>query len=283
MNKFKLGAIVVAAIIILGIFITPMFITTIGAGHAGVVYNRNGGLEDQTLGQGWHFVSPMKRITEYPIATETVTYKDVIIGTKDGKTITTDFSYNYHIDLTELPSIFNKFRGAKSGVIEEGFLKSRLTEMAKEVTTNYTVIDILGEKSSEVSLAIQEKFTSDIKSIGFIVEAVTFTPPIPDEQTQKAIQAKVDSQQKLEQEKVELEKAKVVAEKARVEAQGSADAALIKAQGQAKANEVLRQSLTKELVQYEWIKKWDGKQPVVSGSDTGILLDANSFVTEATK
>jgi regulator of protease activity HflC (stomatin/prohibitin superfamily) len=280
MNKFKVGAKIVAAVIALMLFITPMFITTIGAGHAGIVYNRNGGLEKETLGQGWHVVSPFKRVTEYPISTETVRYEDVTIGSKDGKPIKTTLSYNYHIELSKLPEIFNKFRGAKAQVIEDGFLKSRLIEMAKEVTTKYTVLEILGEKSAEVSMNIQERFANDVKDVGFVIEAVTFTPPIPDEQTQAAIQAKVDAQQKLEQEKIELEKAKVIAEKKRVEAQGNADAKLIEAQGQAKANEVLRQSLTKELVQYEWIKKWDGKQPMVSGNDGGFIIDIGNVTNQ---
>jgi regulator of protease activity HflC (stomatin/prohibitin superfamily) len=271
MNKFKVGAILFAVALVFGFIITSMFITTIGAGHAGVVYNRNGGLEKETLGQGWHFVSPFKRVTEYPIATETVTYDDVTIGTRDGKPIQTTFSYNYHIELTKLTEIFNKFRGAKSDVIEKGFLKSRLTEMAKEVTTKYTVLEILGEKSSEVSMNIQEKFAEDAKEIGFIIEAVTFTPPVPDKQTQAAIQAKVDAQQKLEQEKVELEKAKVIADKQRVEAQGNADKALIEAEGRAKANKLLQQSITPELIEYEKAKKWDGKLPTVSGGNTPMI------------
>lgn len=283
MSKFKIGAIVVGVVIVISLILTPFFIETIGAGHAGVVYNRNGGLEQQTLGQGWHVVSPMKRVTEYPIATETVRYEDVTIGSKDGKPIKTTLGYNYHIDLAKLPDIFNKFCGAKSGTIEDGFLKSRLTEMAKEVTTKYTVLEILGEKSAEVSMKIQEKFAEDVKEIGFIIEAVTFTPPIPDEQTQKAIQAKVDAQQKLEQEKVELEKAKVIADKQRVEAQGNADKALIEAEGRSKANKLLQQSITKELIQYEIAKKWDGVLPKVSSSGSDMMLNVGNVAEETKK
>lgn len=275
MSRFVKGGIITGVVIIVLVIGISMCTTSIGAGHAGVVYNRSGGLEQQTLGQGWHVVSPTKRITEYPIATETVTYEDVTIGSRDGKPIKTTFSYNYHIELTKLPSIFNKFRGAKSDVIEKGFLKSRLTEMAKEVTTQYTVIEILGSKSSEVSLQLQEKFSKDVADIGFIIEAVTFTPPVPDEQTQKAIQSKVDAQQKLEQEKVDLEKAKITAEKQRVTAQGNADSALIEAEGRAKANAKLQQSITKELIEYKKIEKWNGanSQVVTGGGDSSLMVN----------
>ena len=37
------------------------------------------------------------------------------------------------------------------------------------------------------------------------------------------------------------------------------------AEGQAKANTLIRQSLTSDLIQFEALKKWDGKLPTVTG------------------
>jgi regulator of protease activity HflC (stomatin/prohibitin superfamily) len=271
LSRFAIGAASIGITIVTGLILLAFFVTTIGAGHAGVVYNRNGGLEDQTLSQGWHWVSPMKRVTEYPIATETVSYADVKVGTSDGKPIFTTFSYNYHIDVQKLPAIFNKFRGQSAKTLEDGFLKQRLTEAAKNVTTKYTVMEVLGEKSQEITLAIQQGFASDVADVGFVIESVTFQPPAPDEQTSAAIQAKVDAQQKLEQEKVELEKSKVIADRQREEAKGRADAALIEAEAEAKSNELRRQAVTQELIQMEIAKKWNGQLPQVQGGATPML------------
>ena len=46
----------------------------INPGYSGVIYNMNGGIEDDTLGQGFHVVSPWKKVIEYPVSTETVYY-----------------------------------------------------------------------------------------------------------------------------------------------------------------------------------------------------------------
>lgn len=75
----------------------------ISAGHAGVVFNKmDGGIQQETLDQGWHVVAPWKRVTEYPVSTELAYYIDgthedrkdvddsIVIGTKDGKTIKVD-------------------------------------------------------------------------------------------------------------------------------------------------------------------------------------------------
>jgi regulator of protease activity HflC (stomatin/prohibitin superfamily) len=273
MNAKVIGAIG-AVVVFGGIILGAMSFTSIGAGHAGVVWSRNGGIEDKPLGQGWHFVNPLVHVTEYPVATETVQYEDIRLGTSDGKPIQTTISYSYHIELDKLPQVFNKFRGQGTGVIEQGFLKQRLIEAAKDVTTKYSVLEVLGEKSQEVSLAIQKGFAEDAKVVaaGFVIESVTFQTPTPDDQTQKAIQAKVDAEQKLEQEKINLEKEKIMADQKRVTAQGEADSALIVAQGQAKANALLNQSLTDKVIQNKTIDKWDGKLPAVSGSNSMVQV-----------
>ena len=56
MSKGTVGAVaagvVVAACVIGGI----MSIERIPAGYVGIIYNANGGVEDETLAQGWHIV-----------------------------------------------------------------------------------------------------------------------------------------------------------------------------------------------------------------------------------
>jgi hypothetical protein len=45
---------------------------------------------------------------------------------------------------------------------------------------------------------------------------------------------------------------------------------LVVAQGQAKANDALAESMTPILVQYQGIEKWNGILPQVSGSELGV-------------
>lgn len=45
----------------------------------------------------------------------------------------------------------------------------------------------------------------------------------------------------------------------------------MRAEAQARANKILAASITKDLVNYEKIKKWDGKLPHVSGNNTPIV------------
>ena len=103
MSKGTVGAVaagvVVAACVIGGI----MSIERIPAGYVGIIYNANGGVEDETLAQGWHIVAPWKKVREYSVGIEQGTFSaeeenSFEIPTKDGKTITVDMEYSYHFD-----------------------------------------------------------------------------------------------------------------------------------------------------------------------------------------
>ncbi|MED1666995.1 prohibitin family protein [Brevibacillus laterosporus] len=279
-NNFKKGKIATAiglTGLLLGSFACS---TTIDPGYAGVVYNANGGLEENTLGQGWHMVTPWKSVTEYPVSTETVYLIKNIegendnsfnISTKEGKPVNVDAMYSYHMEQGKLPHIFTKFRRGDSKTIEAGYIKQQLKTVIQEVTSNYSVLDVYGEKRGEIQTNILDNFSNRLKQDGIIVENFSFGEIRPDSQSMLAIQAKVDAQQKLQQYQTEKQQAEVLAEKARIEAKGKADASLIEAQGKAKANQALQQSITNELIEYTKAQKWDGALPTYQGGSGTIM------------
>ncbi|MEB9469491.1 prohibitin family protein [Bacillus cereus] len=270
MKAKKLGAIATAGILGLMIIGGAMSTTKISQGHAGVVYSPNGGVKQETLSQGWNLVSPFNKVTEYPISTSNVNYKDLAIATKDGKPLTMEITYDYFNDVEKLPHIFNKFKGAKPDAIEESWLKSRLKESALSVSSKYTILEVFQNREN-IRTEIQKKFQDDVKKHGFVVENVTLGNPKADGQTEQALQKVINEQQKLEALEIEKKQAVVEAEKKMEEAKGEAESRRIKAEGEAKANETVKQSLSPEIVNYESIKKWDGKLPQVTGGSTPMV------------
>jgi prohibitin 1 len=243
------------------------FTETIDQGHVGVVYSRSHGVEKETLGQGFHFVNPTKRITEYPVSTETVTSKETV-STKDGKTLDVKVTYEYHNDQTKVANVYNKFRGQTPEAIESSWLKARLNEATLQVTSSYSVLEIF-QNHEKIRAEIQDVFKKDIKQYGFEVEKVNFGTPIPDAQTQQAIQQVVNAQQGLEQLRIQKEQAQLQADKDKItaegtanakiaEAKGDAESTLLKAEAQAKANKELQASLTESVLEYQKINKWNG-------------------------
>lgn len=288
-RSFRVGAIVVGAALLLIVILSFLMLSRIEPGFAGVVYSPNGGVEKEVLSQGWHVIAPFKRVTEYPVSTETVYLSkegedednSFDISTKDGKNVNVDVVYSYHMTPEKLPSIFTKFRGQESDLIEAGFMKDRLKEAIQEVTTQYDVMEVYGEKRSELNRRVFEKFRDSLKPHGIIVETFNFSAIRPDRESLKAIQEKVNAKQRLETLKVQREQAKVQAEKLKIDAKGKAEAKVIEAKAQAKANRILRKSLSPVLVQYETVKRWNGQLPIVTGGKAILNLPTNWFVSSS--
>lgn len=265
------GGIIAGIALISAVAIPVLFIEKITPGYVGVVYSPNGGIQKNTLSQGWNFVGLFDKVTEYPIRLRTVEYKDVALATSDGKRIEMDISYTYKIDPTKVVSMFNEFGPIAIEEIEDTYLKKRLQDAARIAVSKYTVLQLYGEKSSNASADIETIYKDDVKELGFFVENLTLGTPKPDAKTQEAIDARVQAAQENDRKKIELETARIEAEKKKVEAHADADAQLIRAQGQAKSNQVIQQTLTNELIEYKKAEKWDGKLPTVSGSGASII------------
>ena len=255
----------------------------INPGYAGVVYNMDGGIEGETLAQGFHVVAPWKHVTSYPISTETVYYTkgnenekadhSINVNTKDGKQVNVSVTYTYHMDVEALPKVFEKFRGQKIEVIESGYMKNSMFEAVNNVTSQYSLMELVGDKRPDVNSKIFEKFRDSLSAYGIIIETFNLSDVVPDEATAQAIQNVVNAQNELERSKIEKERAEVEAETARIKAKGESDALIIQAEGQSNANYKLQNSLSQNVIEQRRIDKWNGELPkIVGGKENGIIV-----------
>jgi prohibitin 1 len=270
----RLGGIVAGFIAIVLVALFFMSTVVIGQGQGGVVYNRTSGIEETALGQGWHIVHPMERVTEYNVSTETVAGNEFSVQTKDGKPLTIQISYDYMNEFDKLPAIYNKFKGQDSETIEDGWMQTRLKKAALGVFSQYSVLEVF-QKQGEINLEIEKIFKESVEPTGFLVDSVTLGAPAPDAKTAEAIQAVVDASQKLEAMEIETEQAKEQAKKHKVEAEGKAQALKISSEAEAKANEIINKSISGGLTEYKSMEKWDGKLPQVTGGSTPMVTIPN--------
>lgn len=265
-NKAKaiIGAAVTGVVLTGGLIVGSMFVEKVPAGTVGVVYNLDG-VEETPLSQGWHIVAPFDKVIEYPVKTQTINYNSVPVATSDGKNIDMDIAFNFNVDATKAVGLYNKFGAVSVEGIADGFLRTRLRDSARQVISQYSVIDIYGEKSSKAQAEIQAKFAEDVEKLGFTIEGLTLGVPKADESTQASINERVKASQQLEAKNTQIETAKKEAERLRIEAQGIAD-----------YNKKIAESLTPQLVNQMTVEKWDGKLPSVTGSEGMMIQVPNS-------
>lgn len=259
MNKKKIGAICIAAGVIVGGILLFLSSEIVKPGYVGIQYSMDGGVKDETLPQGYHLVNPLVKVKQYTVATEQAYLsKDNKEGSKDddsfniptsdGKTVDVDLEFSYHFDSTKLPETYTRFKGQDGKTIEETFIRGKMKAWASEVSSQFSVIDIYGEKRSELNAEVLKHVKEEFRPYGIDIDSVNFTRIGLDKQTEKAIQDRINKQQELESAKIETAKAKENAKKKEVDAQADSNAKIIEAEGQAKANQELSKSITPDLI-----------------------------------
>lgn len=275
----KLG-IASAAFSILGLVAAFTVFEKIPNGYVGVRYSINGGVRDETLGQGIKFVG-LDKVTKYPIRLQTVSAKDVQIATKDGKKVSIDLHYDYKVDPTQVSKMFKEFGDVKAEDLEKGWIRSRLKKEAREVYANYNLLELLSGKSSEAESDVQSSFSEAVESKGFLVENITASVPDIDNETQQTIDGIIRAGQENERAKLDAETQKTKAETeatiAKTQADTNAYTKLKAAEAEAEANKKIAESVTESLIKYEEAKAREKHGWVtITGADSIVATDGAS-------
>lgn len=311
-KKGLLGAIVLGILIFGGIILAFLCLERVPAGYVGVVYNMSGGVDGEVLTQGFHLVSPTKKVTTYSIGIEQsyLTAKNegdsknddsFEVSTSDGKGLTVDLTFTYRFDQDRVANTFVRFRGQSGSEVKNTFIKPNIISWTKEVTAKYPVTEILGDYRAALNTELTEYLKQRFDPYGIIIESVSLINIDADDETRAAIQKKINAQQELEMAKVEAdtakvqankdkevaliaaeqekEKATIEAERKKIAAEGEAEAVRIAAEAEAEANKKIASSLTPELIENNKINKWNGSVPQVQGNSVPII-DISPDVSE---
>lgn len=255
----------------LGLGVGALFYEQVEEGHVSVVYSPRGGATE-VLTAGGHFIGLFERTTEYPIRVQSLE-DSVSVATADGKKLTMTVRYQMQVEHDKVLNIFKELGSQNLEEIQGGYLYNKLYKAARDVISQYTVLDIYGDKSGEASQKITELLAQDVDDMGFVIADVTLGTPEADEKTQTSIDARVEASQQNELKKTEIENAKLDAEKKRIEAEGEAEKELIQAEAEAEANRILQESVSEELLTKEYIEKWNGVEPLVKGEGSSAIIN----------
>ena len=248
--------VILLAVIIIG----GMCLEKIPNGYCGVQYSMNGGIKDEVLTQGWHFVSPMVKVKEFTVANEQlVLSKDerdgsegddsFNVATADDASISISFQMSYRYIQEDLTDTYKKYRGLSGEEIVNSRVRSVLKSKISEVTTDYTMMDIYSGNRSEINRKILDHLNEEFQSVyGIEILQADIIDVHPDEQLQKTINNRVAALQRKQQAEAEQETAKVEAETKLIKAQNEAEIALTKAKAEAEANRVISESITQGLI-----------------------------------
>lgn len=256
------------------------------SGYVGVklyLYGRDKGVDYDVLSPGKYFVGfneemflfPTVRITK--VWTNSKTEDSPIaegfeFQSKEGMKLTANVGIEFHIEKQDIPEIFQLYRAGcveitnnvLRNVVRESFNFCASTRTAEQMYGEGKVQFMTDVRDLVCKMASEKKITVDnVYLLGNM--------GVPDEVT-TALNAKITAKQKAEQAENELRQTEAEAKKAEAAAEGRARARIVEAEAEAKANILISSSITSTLVEYEKIKRWDGKVSQVSGGNALINL-----------
>jgi len=254
-NKKK---IVLITLIIFGIITIFSSFSTIRSGEVGLKI-RFGKITNTSLNEGFNFKIPyFEKIEKVNIKVQKV---ELITesSSKDLQTITTQLAVNYNVKKENATTLYKNV--GKN--YEETILMPAIQESIKSVMSNFTAEETI-TKRNQVSDLCLEEIQNKVAKYGINIDDFNIIDLDFSEEYSKAIEEKQVAEQKVLTAKQQLEKSKIESEKK-----------IVEAEAEAKANELKKKTLTNEIIMKEFIEKWNGELPKVTGGNS--YFDINSL------
>lgn len=264
-------------------------IAIVPTGHTGIL-TTFGRVENTTIGSGINFIAPWQNVVKMDNRTQKVEIQTSAFSS-DIQQVNLIMSLNYCIDQETAQDLY---RTVGSNYYEP-IIYPRILENTKAVFSQYTAENLINQRDI-LSTKIVEVTSNDLSSYGITVVSIAiedidftdaFTNAVEAKQVaaQNKLTAETQQAQKTMEEEEAAKRAIIVAnaeaEQAIIAANADlevvkiqAEASLYAGEKEAEMNKRISESLTGDLVDYYWIKEWDGKLPTtVLGSDSGYMID----------
>lgn len=254
--------------------------TTVDSGEIGIRFHKFSGSSDNYGGvegtcKGFVWYNPFtESIFTYPTMVQRKNYEKFTVNAKDASVFTMDPMIAYHINPDKACDIFVKYRKPIEE-LENGYIRTCIYEAYRTCGNAYTS-DSLMSNRAKFEADVRARLEKSLAKEGFIVDEFTsaITPP-------KSLSDMIDAKNRAVQASLKAEnlvkEAEANAKIAVAKAKGEGNAMRIKADAEAYYNKAIAASLTQYVVMEDYIEKWDGHLPTISGGQN-MMFDISKFM-----
>ena len=245
------GAIVAGTVVVAIVLFFLFCFRTVGVGQVGLTTRFGKVVREQQSGVVVKLPFPIEHLTKLNIQIQKEQV-DATASTSDLQDVTTTLALNYHLDPNNAREVFTDIGTAyKVRVIDPA-----IQEAFKATSAKFTATELL-TKRPEVKEHALEVIKSRLEHQHIIVDDISIVNFKFSPEFTNAIEAKQVAAQQAEQAKYGVERER-----------NNAEAEVAKAEGIRRSQELVKQSITPELLQKLAIDKWDGHLPQYSGAGT---------------
>lgn len=250
---------------LLGLFgllvMIPGCLTTIKTGEVGIK-TTFGKITSTNIKEGIQVKAPWQNVIKMNIKVQKYENQQALeTSTRDMQIVNSVVvNINYQLDEDKVVDIYRTVGTAYDSVV----LEPAIQESVKGTIAQFNAEELVN-KRNEVGQLIQENLTKRVEGYGIKILSVSLKNFDFSAEYNASIENKTIAEQKALTAQQELEISKAEAEKKKVEAQGEAE-----------ANRIKEQTITKEILTQQFIEKWDGKLPATyAGEDVTKMFGLN--------
>jgi regulator of protease activity HflC (stomatin/prohibitin superfamily) len=266
----------IIAIIVIFVILSSS-IKIVDAGHRGVLLKFGAVDPGISLSEGLHFVLPFRdSIIQFEVRTLKIV-ESTNSASKDLQNVATEVALNYHVDPDTVPALYKQLGFDYSNRV----IVPAIQESVKQVTARFNAEELI-TKRELVKDEIETQIKTRLAPYNIIVDAISITDFAFSDQFVRAVESKVEAEQRALQAQNELRRIQIEAQQAEAKAigeqkaniaqsEGLRQSNILKAQGESEAINIIDKQLKNSTEYLNWLKaqKWNGQLPLVTGSVGG--------------
>lgn len=252
-------------------------IKIVEAGNRGVLLNFGAVDTSVSLNEGIHFVVPFRdNVVQMEVRTQKIV-ENAASASQDLQDVSTQVALNYHINPDTAQVLFRQLGFDYASRV----VSPAIQESVKQVTARFNAENLITNRET-VKSEIENQIKQRLAAYNIDVETISITEFQFSEQFRRAVEAKVEAEQRALQanndlRRIEIEAQQVEAraigeQKANIaRAEGVRQAAVLQAQGEAESIQIVEAQLRENPRYLEWLKtqRWDGVLPLVTAGAEG--------------
>lgn len=254
------------------------------AGHVGVVFNILRGVQDRALAEGVHFVVPgLQQVILYDARVKEVTLSaphegerrldtSIQARSKEGLEIGVDVTVQYRIIKEQAPRLHQE--------VGPGYLETlivpQVRSKVRDAVGQYGAAELISTQRTALETTVVQGLEETLRRYHIELISVLLREIRIPQAVAKVIEEKQTAEQQVQIEINRRKQAEIAAERRVIEAKGERDAAILRAEGEARAIELRGRALRQapEVVQLTFAEKLaPGVQTVFVPSTGNFLLD----------
>lgn len=279
--RLAVAAVVVILIVIIGSNIFHR--VKIPVGYVGVkvlLYGSNKGVSGtEELAPGIYWTGLYTEVFEFPTFMQNYTWtrsahegravdESITFQTREGMDVNADIGISYELEPAKVTYIYQKYR---KGIdeITDVYLRNYVRDALNATASRLSVENVYGEGKADLIKSVQDMVQKQVADVGIKIDKIYMIGSfrLPDN-VKRALDSKIQATQDAMRVQNEVMQARAEKEKA-----------IVVAEGQARANKLLSDSITPTLIRLKTIEKWNGVLPLVGSG--GNIIDVRGLMGAA--